>query len=342
MDLQYLLKRRTVEIAVNKALNDMKNNAERSARNLLDLGLLFVREPNIKWFFETISNIIVHPQSSYHILIKRMIDNIDADIIKTFGINLGYNSLTYGIKLLRRSEETLGHNIPWLVIFDITVQNNIFFNKIDKYINEGQGLGIYTYLFKIYNSESFHEIINIAQKYRDCAIIVSLSPELMTNEFASLLKDAKNIVVSVKAEETCENREICEKAFKILLDHNCLFGFHTIFNEETAKRLASVNFIRSMNDSYCTFGVYISDPSTDKSYRHDFYSLICSARKGQGQTLLLMDWYDDMQFIGNWISAGSNYMVMNSNEETCFGTTTCKFTGEEELSEVIKCVMPSR
>lgn len=340
MELQHLLKRRTVEIAVNKALNEMKNNAERNTRNLLDLGLLFAREPNQKWFFEKARNIMDHPQNSYHTLIKRMIDNIDVDIIKTVGINWGYNSFVYGTKLLRRSEKALGYKIPWLLVFDIAGQNNIFFHKMDKYMNEGQGLGIYTYLFKIYSSATLYEVINMAVKYNECVIIVSLSPELITPESAFLIKGGKNIVVSVKTEETDANRENRAKAFAILRGNNCLFGFHTGYNEETAKCISSISFIRSMINGYCTFGVYISDPSTDKAYRDDLYSLIRSARSGQGQALLLVDWYDDMQLIENWISAGGNYMVVSSNGETRCGNTKRKFTGDVTLTEMIKCIMP--
>jgi len=60
-ELQHRLIMQTINIAVSKAMEDMKTNTKRSIRNLIDLGLLFSRSENQKWFFSTAKKVISNP-----------------------------------------------------------------------------------------------------------------------------------------------------------------------------------------------------------------------------------------------------------------------------------------
>ena len=80
--------RQTINIAVSKAMEDMKGNMGRSIRNLLDLGLLFSKSETQKWFFTAARKVAANPKSPYNALVKRILSDIDNDTIKKveFGV----------------------------------------------------------------------------------------------------------------------------------------------------------------------------------------------------------------------------------------------------------------
>lgn len=112
LELQHRLIRRTINIAVSKAMEDMKSNTNRSIRNLIDLGLFFSTCENQKWFFNAAKNVIANPKNPYNSLVKRMISDVNNDTIKKVGLNLGYSSLVYGANKLKKSRIIWGFLFP--------------------------------------------------------------------------------------------------------------------------------------------------------------------------------------------------------------------------------------
>jgi len=96
-----------------------------------------------------IQGILTNLDSSYYSVVSNVINNIDHNIIKTFGINIGYNSWTEGVKKIRQHEQRYNYNVPWVIIFDfrtpaIDKLSNI---EICDIISQGKKMGIYSYIF---------------------------------------------------------------------------------------------------------------------------------------------------------------------------------------------------
>ena len=115
LDIDARLARQAIGIAVDKALEDVKGNTRRGIRNLIDLGLLFSQSENQKWFFGAAKQVIENPKNPYKALVSRVVRDIEPETIRRVGINLGYNALTYGVKKLRKKQEALGVNLPWML-----------------------------------------------------------------------------------------------------------------------------------------------------------------------------------------------------------------------------------
>lgn len=326
MELQYRLVKQTINIAVSKALEDMKSNTRRSIRNLIDLGLLFSHSENQKWFFTTAKKIITNPYNPYNSLVARMISDVNSDTIKKIGINLGYNSLTYGADKIQKSQKFTKCPIPWLLSFDIEYCPTLF-DKIRELIHEGRELGIYSYIFCLHETDDIIPLCKIAEQFDECLFIFKSPPALITAQSVQSLSILRNVIVSVQADR--DSHFECDiDAFQTLKLNKCFYGFHLNYNEDNMKKVTSPVYIRSAIELGCLFGVYNADRDVSQACKDAVYNFICSERGADGQPLTALEWSRDIQNISEKILSG--------------GCTVIKIAGKayynyKKVKNVFKC-----
>ncbi|HAE92634.1 MAG TPA: hypothetical protein DCG60_08345, partial [Tissierella sp.] len=113
-----------LEIAIERAFKEIELKSKRGIRNLVDLGAHFAKGRFQKDFYNIAQIMLENENSPYYKLVFNIVQNVDHNILKTFGINLGLNSWTYGAKKIRQYEEKKGYNVPWTIIFDFTNPKN--------------------------------------------------------------------------------------------------------------------------------------------------------------------------------------------------------------------------
>ncbi|MEW5920213.1 MAG: hypothetical protein AB1796_04515 [Bacillota bacterium] len=338
MDLHHRLMRRTINIGISKAIEDMRGNTKRGIRNLIDLGLFFSRSENQKWFFTAAGKVINNPRNPYNELASRMIKDVDNETIKTVGINLGYSSLTYGADKLRTQQKAKNCTVPWLLIFNTNGYDHNF--QMEALIREGRKLGTYSYIFHIQRVEEIDAVSKIAGHFTECLFVLKTSPELITAESIELIRKAHNIVVSVQAAKASLTDVLCVKAFGILRDNRCFYGFHAAYNENTAAEVAAAEYIHRAISLGNIFGVYIAEEDVSASCRDAVYNFVCSARGETGQPLVTFEWSRDMADISRRIGVQEGYRVIRSQDQS-YGTYKKEENGTGcSLAETIRIVMP--
>jgi len=336
LDLHHRLMRQTINIAVSKAIEDMRSNTKRSVRNLIDLGLLFSRSENQKWFFNTAKKVISNPRNPYNKLAARMVADVDNETIKTVGINLGYSSLTYGANKLQRLQAAINWPIPWLLIFDVSESCPDFFYQMEDFIRQGRELGIYNYIFRALKREDIAALCEIAERFGECVFVLEASPASITEQNAASLNGVHNIVVSVQAEDADLNSESCINAFRILKQNRCFYGFHTSYNADNINKVTAPEYIRSAVALGNLFGIYIADAGIPDSCRDALYAFACSERGEEGQPLIAFEWFRDICHISEKILSNGGYMVIHSAEKACHEYKRVKGMLECSLLEIIK------
>ncbi|MFY9173771.1 MAG: hypothetical protein WAO24_00270 [Peptococcia bacterium] len=341
MDLHKNLIRRAITIAVDKAIENMQSHPERSSRNLLDLGLFFTKSSRLRSFYEGAKKILANPKNSYHQLIKRIIETVDLETVKTVSINFGFHGLNYGTKIIRKMQENMDHILPWLVAFRICEYDSEFLNQINSHITDGQELGIYSYLFIVENPEAIPEITKIVKKHRDPAFMLVTSPQAITEETATLLSKLKNLAISIMLDENLANKEVSRTAFQQLSKFKCLFGFHIQFTPNNAAIVSSGDFLRTMISHGCAYGSYLTNPE-EEEHNKKLQNFINSERYGHGQSILVFDWLWDTEYVGQAILPGSDYLILNSADEASLGHKSETQQVNGSLTEVIKTIMPRK
>jgi len=321
-------------------MEDMKSNTRRSIRNLIDLGLLFSQSENQKWFFNTAKKVISNPRNPYNSLVARMIADVDNDMIKKVGLNLGYNSLTYGANKLQKKQVAMNCSIPWLLIFDITESCPHFFHQMENLIHEGQELGIYSYVFCPHETKDVIALCEIAKRSEECLFVFKVSSALITDQTAELLSGIHNAVVSVQVGDAGLNCESCINAFWILKQSHCLYGFHLSYNEDNIEKVTTPEYICSAIELGSLFGVYIAGSGVSDACKDDVYSFVCNERGEAGQPFIALEWFRDMRLISEKILSGGGYMAINLAKKTYCEWEKVKDALANSLLEMFQSVQP--
>ena len=101
-----------IETTVRQTLKGLQDDPKRSIRNVVDMALHFSDGRFQSRFFRTAQTMLEHEDSAYYALVEDAANHIDPEHLVTFGMNLGYNSCTWGAQRIRTNEAQLGFNIP--------------------------------------------------------------------------------------------------------------------------------------------------------------------------------------------------------------------------------------
>lgn len=318
LELQYELARQIISIAVSKALNDIQTNTKRSILNLLDLGLLFSHSETQKWFFHTAKQVITTPANPYNSLISRMVSDVDHETIKTFGINIGYSSLTYGANKLKSKQKTLGLKLPWFLIFDMSSDAGFgdAISEIPRWINQGQELGIYCFGFSFINEKNLPILCEIMKQSRECAFVIEITPSLITSQNAAYFKEVHNAVIVVKDANMELYGSKYADAFHLLRKHRCLYGYSLYCSDTTFDQVISHQNITAAITQGNAFCIFRADSELSPANKEHLYQFVCHERSSHGQPLVCFDWALDTAFISEKIFSEARCLILSSAEKS--------------------------
>jgi hypothetical protein len=339
LELQHRLVRQTINIAVSKAMGDMKSNAKRSIRNLIDLGLLFSKSENQKQFFTAAQKVITHPGNPYHSLVTRMISDVNNDTIKKVAVNLGY-SLIYGANKLKKRQDYLRVPVPWLLIFVISESGSAFFPQMEYFVREGRELGIYSYITCPHEKDHIPAICEIAKRFEDCLFVLKVPSGLISGQTAETLGKIHNAMIAVEVADMDFSCESDVNAFRLLKESRCLYGFHVSYNEENMTQVIGPEYIRSAISLGNLFGVYAAEHGVSDTFRDAVYAFVCRERGENGQPLITLEWLRDMRYIGEEILSGDGYVAINLAEKAYDEYKKVKDTLTNSLLEILQIMRP--
>lgn len=221
------LDRTIIEATVDKALSEIRADPERTIRKLIDMGQGFAKGPFQKHFFEDAQWMMSNEESAYYRLLKTIITEVDLKKLRTFGLNLGYNGCTKGANVIRTREAALQFNIPWALSFILdTGTGHTTVANLDRAITQGKELGVYVYLL-FYRSNRLEETLQLLDTHDDCAFILFLNPEFLSQPAVCELQRRQNILLSVTADQPGTDR-----ATRILREKHFLFALHSIYHAQ--------------------------------------------------------------------------------------------------------------
>ena len=159
--------RHMLQATLTSALRD--DGPKRSFRNLVELGEKFSAGRRQRAFFTDIREMLRKDSSAYYLLWERVVHDTDQDCLKTFGINVGYNGCTAGVRTLRALERLHRCGIPSILG---TCYNGAEMDgkALEDLLRQGEKLGIFSKMTTENNAECpqvTHAIgREVTQKYR--------------------------------------------------------------------------------------------------------------------------------------------------------------------------------
>lgn len=288
------LNRTLIEATIRNFIKQIKNDPERSMRNLIDMALSFTTGRFQKYFFEAAQTMLKKENSCYYKIIPDLVSNADMERIVTVGMNVGYNSCTFGAQTIRKIEAAEHFNIPWTISLELDRdsyhKNSVHYHSI---LSEGKDMGIYTWQIHIRDNPSY--ILELAEEFPECAFIIFCTPENITQSLLDYASNIYNILFLIeygpKAEEAC------------LLLRSQGYLYSVFYNNENpdfdTKQLDEIlSDTENLNSVFTVLLSWSLHPQTTTA----LYQYVQQLRSAQKYRTIPFDFIHDTNFIDSIIS----------------------------------------
>lgn len=316
MDIKRKITKAIIATAIDKGIRDMEENSNRGIRRLVDLGNYFVTEDFQKNFFTKVQQMLDDSDNKYYKLVNHIIQSIDHQVIKHFGINLGYNSLTYGAKKIQEYQKKYGFMLPWTMVFDFrsNTDNLLSDKEVSEVISNIESLGIYcSMLFINDNIEYLKTILAKLESHKDSCFFIFVSPNIIDGEIAATILDSKNIAVSLYMDAQKENN-VFKNAVNILLKNKCLYGAYSICNDNQINSIANVEYMETIQNLGCAFTFFIRENLNDIQNIECFTKFMNSIKHPtKGYPIFIVDFYEGLSYLNKKISSESCFIAIKGN-----------------------------
>lgn len=144
-----------------------------------------------------IREVITNPQHPYYSFIRRIINDVDSNVVKTLAVNFFINAAMVGWPIQEENRKKYNCNIPWAILLDPTSacnlhctgcwaaeygnKLNLTYDEIDDIINQGKELGVYMYIYT--GGEPLvrkKDLIRLCKKHDDCVFLCFTNATLIT------------------------------------------------------------------------------------------------------------------------------------------------------------------
>ena len=251
-----------IQSAIKKGISDIKDNPKRGIRNLLDLGIYFIKDTFQQNIMNTSKLIFDNPNSPYYNMLENVVLNVDENILKTFSFNLGYNSLTSGAKVLKENKEIYKCSIPWIINFNLNnlSDGSLGIDDIIKIVDEGKSLGIYSYAFFLNKNIDF--LFPLLEKDKDSAFFIMTEKESINEDDLKKINSFKNTFISISMKYNDLNSKLFKRKLDLLKSTKSLHGVHSYYNSENTSKITTNKWRRKLKKLNLYSAFYIkSDPS---------------------------------------------------------------------------------
>lgn len=322
-----------IETAVAKALRDIQRDPDRSIRNIVDLGQNFTKGKSGRSFLHAVQSLLENEHSAYYDAVKHIAASVDHKTIKTFGMNMGYNGLTKGVKQIRALKQAHGFAMPWCLSLHCTAPDQpLGVEAMDGILRDGKGLGIFTYLLYM-EAACVQSALALCRAHQDCAFLLFMGDaRLSDGEIAELATLHQAMLVIPAA-----NEAFFETAAKMQAS-KCLYAAYAEYDQYTLETMTSPVWMESLLPANASFLFMKPREGCPKQARQAMRAYCIQVREGQRYPVFMVDLPGDMQAIGKKVS-GRGTLDIGPDGEAVAGQASGNILGHT-LWELLGQTMP--
>lgn len=263
-----------IETTVRQTLKGLKEDPKRSIRNLVDMALHFSEGRFQSRFFQTARTMLEHEESAYYTLIEDAVSHIETEHLVKFGMNLGYNSCTWGAQRIRMNEKRLGFNIPWTVLFQMDAsQYSAHLPQYDLAIQEGEQLGIYSWILLSHSDPL--ELFPLIEHHPNSAFFLFCRPEDMTPAILDKLAPVKHLMPVVRWDNGAD------AACTTLRNAQLPYSVYYPYSQKDLPFILNGDLFRKTQQQHPLFTVLAAKPDCPANSQHLAHQSAIQARTGQ-------------------------------------------------------------
>ena len=342
MDVSSTIKK----FGLEQAFNYLYKDPEKNMLKIMDWADKFAGDEFVPQR-KMIRTALTDPEHPYYGYIRRLVKEIDPNVMKTTAVNFFINAALDGWKTQEVCRKKYNCNIPWAILLDPTSacnlhctgcwaaeygnKLNLTFDEIDDIIRQGKELGVYFYIYT--GGEPLvrkDDIIQLCEKHSDCVFLSFTNGTLIDEAFADEMLRVGNFVPAISLEgfeEATDLRRgngVFEKAtaaMKLLRQKKLFYGISACYTSANFESITSEEFFDSLIDMGAYFIWYFhympvgNDAAPELMptpvQRVEAYNRIRKYRATK--PLFAMDFQNDAEYVGGCIAGGRRYLHINAN-----------------------------
>lgn len=350
MSIAHKMEREIVSKGIDGVLKYVNKDREKNLLKLVDLSEKLVGDLYKQSSFEATRELIKDQDGKWMTYINKLLDEIHPNVIKKTALNLGYESIFCGTKIIRQKRIEHQCNVPWVILMDPTSSCNLrckgcwaaeyghnlnlSYEVLDDIITQGKELGIYFYMYT--GGEPLmrkKDLISICEKHNDCAFHAFTNGTLIDDDFCKEMVRVGNLSLSISLEgfEEVNDSRRGEGTFKKVMnamdklkEYGLIYGTSICYTSENVETVTSDDFLDLIIEKGCRFSWYFNympvgnDAKVELiptvKQREYMYHRIreIRAREG-GKPIFTIDFQNDGEYVGGCIAGGRNYLHINAN-----------------------------
>lgn len=286
-----------IETTVRQTLKGLKENPKQSIRNLVDMALHFSDGRFQSHFFQTARTMLEHEESAYYTLIEDAVNHIETEHLVKFGMNLGYNSCTWGAQRIRMNEKRLGFNIPWTVLFLMDDPYSTHLPQYDLAIQEGEQLGIYSWIFLSHSDPL--ELFPLIERHPDSAFFLFCRSEDINHAILDEILPLKHLMPVVRWEDGAD------EACTMLRNAQLPYSVYYPYSQKDLQFILNGDLFNEAQQLHPLFTALAAKPGCPVNIQHLAHQAAIQVRKGQSYHTVPWELSCDTQNLDEIISDDS-------------------------------------
>ena len=283
------------EAVARKAVKEIMDSPERSSRNLVDLALNFAEGQYLRDFLLKVQEVLRDENSPYYRMIIDAFNHIDTERLITFGMNIGFNSVTVGSPKIRKIEQEENFDIPWSVYLDMhAFDGRKDYDNYNKLIKEGAELGIFSWIVNALDKAI--DLLELCSYHDDSAFILFVNAAEINEELIEKAHNVNNVMFAVK------NSEEADRACLLLRNNSMLYSVYYSYSDEDEEFITSGEYISAVQTLRPVFTIFAPDDKCSDEVKERVYKYIKESRMSQKYITVPIEAVSDTRYIDGKIS----------------------------------------
>ena len=336
---------KAIDAAIDYVYKDPVNNISK----VIDVVQKFDRTNHYEGAFNYVREIFQDPNGTWPTFARKIVEECDEGVVKTFFKNFFINSAFIGVPLQKEMGDKYGISVPWAILMDPTTacnlhctgcwaaeyghKLNLTFEKMEDIVRQGNELGVYMFLFS--GGEPLvrkKDVIKLCENHPDCIFLSFTNGTLIDEEFADEMLRVKNFVPALSIEGFEEATDFRRgkgtyqrvvNAMNILKRKGLIFGTSCCYTSKNVDVIGSEEFYDQLIEWGARFSWFLTylpvgndavpELMVKPEQRKFMYNQIHQFRREK--PLFALDFWNDGEYVHGCIAAGRNggYLHINSN-----------------------------
>lgn len=279
------IRRHMLQATLTSAFRD--EGPKRAFRNLVELGEKFSAGRRQRAFFTTVREMLRKDSSAYYLMWERVVRDTDHDCLQTFGINVGYNGCTAGVRTLRALERINHCGIP-SILGACYNGEEMDGRELEDLLRQGEKLGIFTYIVD-YRGGDVGVLAGVLAAHKDSGFIVLTGDCALTESNVTMLTVRKNVMLAISADSE-DFSGVCDR----LRAAHALYCVYASYGEERAAQILSGSYAGEIGAHSGTFVLLLPEDGVSEQTVERVGAFAAESRMEQRWPFILMDLREDL------------------------------------------------